>query len=280
MLQFPDIPSYRAQATHIYWEPIAGSGERITAAVALTDSCSEVRVVSLISQDILSLLYRGQGVNAASLIGMMTDSLKAFLKTGRDVSEWQPPASGFMAAPLREYAGFSASDVIDQVAGLHSSLFKAKPPTKEEKSATVSNAKIYKEVRDAARQIACLEADRIFTPKGIIEVSDQGQIHQLEIPIKTDTKVGSIISAWYASASTIETHYLRAQSNLAVASERKKYGAGLFISRPSDSAYYSNQDKVDNLIDDIYWRVKRLGYYLEVRETPKALAEEILSWAA
>lgn len=280
MLQFPDIPSYRAQATHIYWEPIAGSGERITAAVALSDSFSEVRVVSLISQDILSLLYRGQGVNASSLIGLMTDSLKAFLKTGRDMSEWQPPVSGFMAAPLREYAGFSASDVIDQVAGLHSSLFKAKAPDKKARSTTISNAKICGQVRDAARKIACLEADRVFTPKGIIEVSDQGQKHQLEIPIKTDRKVGSIISAWYASASTIETHYLRAQSNLAVAAERKKYEAGLFISRPSDPEYYDEQDKVDNLIDDIYWRLKRVGYHLEVRETPKALAEEILSWAA
>ncbi len=280
MLQFPEIPNYRAKATHILWEPMIGSGERISAAVALTDNENDVRVISLLSQDILSLLYRDQGANASSLIGLMTDSLKSFLKTGRNMSDWIPPVSGFSAAPLREYAGFNAGDIIDQVAGLHSSLFKAKAPEREEKSISVSNSRIYKQVRDAARKIACLEADRVFTDKGIIEVSERGQKHQLEIPIKTDKKVGSIISAWYASPSTIETHYLRAQNNLAVASERSKYEAGLFISRPSDPDRYDHLGKVDNLIDDIYWRLKRIGYHLEVRETPEALAKEILDWAA
>lgn len=280
MLQFPEIPNYRAQATHILWEPMVGSGERISAAVALIDSANDVRVISLLSQDVLSMLYRDQGGNASSLIGLMTDSLKSFLKTSRNISEWISPISGFSAAPMREYAGFNAGDIIDQVAGLHSSLFKAKAPAKEEKSTSVSNAKIYRQVRDAARKIACLDADRIFTEKGIIEVSDRGQKHQLEIPIKTDRKVGSIISAWYASPNTIETHYLRAQNNLAVASERSKYEAGLFISRPNDPDRYDHLGKVDNLIDDIYWRLKRIGYHLEVRETPEALANEILNWAA
>lgn len=273
------MPDYRAQATHILWEPIAGSGERISAAVALIDYTNEVRIISLLSQDVLSLLYRDQGGNASSLIGLMTDSLKNFLKTGRNINEWIPPTSGFSAAPMREYAGFNAYDVIDQVAKLHSSLFKARIPAREVKKPSISNAKIYQQVRNAAYKIAYLDADRIFTEKGIIEVSEHGQRHQLEIHIKTNKKVGSIISAWYASASTIETHYLRAQNNLAVACERSKFEAGLFISRPSDPSYYGDLDKIDNLIDDIYWRLKRIGFRLEVRETPEALAKEILSWA-
>lgn len=280
MLQFPETPKYRAQATHILWEPMIGSGERISAAVALVDGVNDVRVISLLSQDILSLLYGGQGSNAAGLIGLMTDSLKSFLKSGRDVSEWHPPVSGFTAAPMQEYAGFSASDIIDQVAGLHSSLFKAKAPAQEEKSTSISNAKIYRQVRDAARKIACVDADRIFTPTGLIEVQDGGRTRHLEIPIKTERKVGSIISAWYSTPATIETHYLRAQATLQVASERRKYEAGLFISRPSDPEHYGNTAKTDNLIDDIYWRLKSIGYHLEVRETPEALAREVLSWAA
>lgn len=280
MLQFPETPKYRAQATHILWEPMIGSGERISAAVALVDHANDVRVISLLSQDILSLLYGGQGGNASGLIGLMTDSLKGFLKSGRDIREWLPPVSGFTAAPMQEYAGFSASDIMDQVAGLHSSLFKAKAPAKEERNISVNNAKIYRQVRDAARKIACVDADRIFTPDGLIEVVDGGRTRHLDIPIKTDRKVGSIISAWYVTPATIETHYLRAQANLQVAAERRKYEAGLFISRPSDPNHYGNLGKTDNFIDDIYWRLKRIGYHLEVRETPEALAQEILEWAA
>src|SRR5699024_1440978 len=143
-----------------------------------------------------------------------------------DIREWLPPVSGFTAAPMQEYAGFSASDIIDQVAGLHSSLFKAKAPAKEERNISVNNAKIYRQVRDAARKIACVDADRIFTPDGLIEVVDGGRTRHLDIPIKTDRKVGSIISAWYVTPATIETHYLRAQANLQVAAERRKYEAG------------------------------------------------------
>ena len=211
----------------------------------------------------------------------MTDSVKRHLKkTAGDLSDWIPPVSGFFAAPLREFAGQGPEDILDQVAGLHSSLYKARIPQKPARLPYHSDEDIRRRVRNAARDTLGLRADQIFTENGLIEVADGGRKHYLEIPIKTDTKVGSIISAWFSTPSTIETHYLRAQSNLTVASERDKYEAGLFISLPSGLEGHKNQHQVEEIIDDIYWRLKRMGYYLEVRETPEALAQEIIEWAA
>jgi hypothetical protein len=280
MIAFPALPTFAAHASQIYWEPISGSGERITAAVALRDTAGEPRVISLLSPEILSILYRAQGGNAASLLGMVTDSLKSHLRRSENLSDWVAPVSGFTAQPMREFAGHSPEDILDQVAGLHSSLYKAKAPQKAAKPQTQKDETVRKQVKDAARKLYGIRADSIFTQAGIIEVVDGGQRRHLDIPIKTERKVGSIMSAWYATPGTIETHFLRAQSDLAVAAERGRYESGLFISMPSGLEGHKNQLQVENLIDDIYWRLKRTGCYLEVRETPEALAQEIVSWVA
>lgn len=280
MTVFPALPAFAAQASHIFWEPVSGSGERITAAVAMRDGAGEVRVITLLSPEILSLLYRGQGNNAASLLAMVTDSLKTHLRKTANLADWIPPVTGFTAQPLRDFAGRSAEDILDQVAGLHSSLYKARAPQKPEKQPTHKDETIRRLVKEAAKKRYGLKADSIFTQGGIIEVVDSGVTHHLDIPIKTAAKVGSIMSAWYNTPSTIETHFLRAQSDLAVASQRGRFQPGLFISMPNGLEGHKNQQQVENLIDDIYWRLRHTGCYLEVRETPEALAEEIMNWAA
>lgn len=280
MTVFPALPTFVAKASHILWEPVSGSGERITAAVALRHASGEVRVISLLSPEVLSLLYRGQGNNASGLLGMVADSLKRHLRTAESLEGWTPPLSGFFALPLRDFAGNSADDILDQVAGLHSSLYKAKAPQRIERIPAQKDESIRRQVKEAARTRYGLEADSIFTQNGIIEVVDSGGKHHLDIPIKTPSKVGSIMSAWYSTPSTIETHFLRTQSDLAVAAERGRYETGLFISMPNGLEGHKNQQQVENLIDDIYWRLKRTGCFLEVRETPEALAEEIMTWAA
>lgn len=236
-------------------------------------------MISLLSPEILSVLYRGQGENASNLLAILTDSLKAHLKKTGTLADWEPPVSGFFAQPMQEYLGHSPEDVLDQVAGLHSSLYKARAPARQQKPLAHSEETIRRQVKNAARRIYGLQADRIFTDGGLIEVQDRGRRHQIDIPIKTERKVGSIISAWFSTPASIETHFLRAQSNLSVASERGKYEAGLFISMPNGLEGHRSQAQVENLIDDIYWRLRRIGYYFEARETPEALAEEIFDWA-
>lgn len=257
-----------------------GSGECITAAVAVADSNGGVRVISLLSPEVLSLLYRGQGSNAASLISAVTDSIKGHLKRHKNIETWAPPVSGFRAAPMREFVGQGPEDVLDQVAGLHSSLYKAQPPQQLQQPPRRDDLAVRRLVKDAARRLIGLKADSIFTPDGIIEVLDAGQRKHLDIPIKTDSKVGTIISAQYATPATIEMHFLRAQSNLSIASEDGKYQPGLFISLPSEGTWQKNERQLHRTIEDIYWRSEKLGHYIESRETPEALASEIISWAS
>ena len=280
MITFPKLPDYAAKASHIYWEPIAGSGERITVAVATVDDKQNARVVSLLSPEVLSVLYQGQASNAAALIGMTAESLRAHLSRGLPMEQWQPAVSGFTASPLRAYTGTGYIDIVDQIAGLHSSLYKAKAPQRPVRQESRSDKLIRAQVRDAARQMVGLRADEIFTPDGIIEVVDDGYKHHLDIPLKTQSKVGSIISAWYSSRQSVETHFLRAQSNLAVASERGRYQVGLFVSRPISTLDMNNAVYMDDAIDNMYWRFKRMGYHLEVAEKPDDLAREIIRWAA
>lgn len=280
MIQFPDLPTFSAQATHVYWEPIAGSGERITAAVAMVDSKKNARVISLLSPDVLSVLYHGQASSAASIIATMTASLKSHLGTFGSLDGWVSPFSGFMVGGLRTFMGTGMEDIADQVAGLHSSMYKAKAPERPPSIATQSDKALRKQVKDAARRIGGLQADEIFTERGLVEVIDGGRKRYLDIPIKTGSKVGSIISAGFSTPHTVETHFLRAQSNLAVAAERGKYDVGLFVSRPDNLPEGESAILMDNRIDDLHWRLSRLGYHLEIAPQPEDLAREILAWAS
>ncbi len=112
----------------------------------------------------------------------------------------------------------------------------------------------------------------------------QHEGHQLGINIRNSRVVGSVVSAWYASADTIETHLLRHANDIEAArgiwaAER----AGMFVMLPSDKTLGEHLDKktikeVHSRIDHIDWAATKRNWRLSVRETPEGIAEDVLEF--
>jgi hypothetical protein len=118
----PPLPIYRAQWMPVYWEPMRGSDERLTVAIAARGEIGEYEVHICIRPDILRALYGRQGEAARGLITLVADDLAAHLRQGNGLSEWQPPITGVYTGSVRPALADDLRGVIRQALTLTSSL--------------------------------------------------------------------------------------------------------------------------------------------------------------
>ena len=91
--KFPRLPELRARWTPIYLEPIPGSGERITVAIAiLTDKERIVR--SVIREDALRCFLGNAADKFQGLVDACVQSLSKYMAQGGELSTWLPPFEG------------------------------------------------------------------------------------------------------------------------------------------------------------------------------------------
>lgn len=75
----------------VYLEPLSGSGERITVAVAARAADGTYHVRQTFDARAVRCLYGPRADNVAGTIGLIVDSLNAHLAAGAELSNWKPP---------------------------------------------------------------------------------------------------------------------------------------------------------------------------------------------
>lgn len=118
----PKAAELSAQWLPIYLDPMPGSGERITIAVAAWHP-GEHAIVRTLSPQVARCMY---GNDAASVLGatdLVCESLRAHLNAGADVAAWQSPLRDavFLGTPSTGYAD-SVVQVAEAGRALTSSL--------------------------------------------------------------------------------------------------------------------------------------------------------------
>ncbi|MEW6563295.1 MAG: hypothetical protein AB1400_08720 [Pseudomonadota bacterium] len=97
---FPKLPSLEVKWMPIYWEPILGSGEMITALIVAV-SGDGWKVVPTIQYGISSCLFGGDSARVLGPIELVSQSLTRHLKINRTLDAWLPPVSGFKLSHAR-----------------------------------------------------------------------------------------------------------------------------------------------------------------------------------
>ncbi|CDU15770.1 hypothetical protein [Vibrio coralliirubri] len=120
--KFPPLPLYKANWCAVQLEPIIGSGERITIAICAIGEDNDFRVVSTLSDDVLSYLYGSQNANMKSLINMTTDTLTRHLNCLKPIVEWRSPIDGVTLGPIQIAVDIDLVGVIEQAVRFSSSL--------------------------------------------------------------------------------------------------------------------------------------------------------------
>ena len=91
---FPAAPTYKGVWHAIYLEPIVGSGERVTVAVAAIGESAEFNVIQAIRGEILDCLYGVQAQNIQNMIGWIMQSASKHIKNNNSLNGWASPFDG------------------------------------------------------------------------------------------------------------------------------------------------------------------------------------------
>lgn len=128
MTDFPQLPTYQARWAPIYWEPIMGSGERLTAIIGATGDDGATNVIQSIRSDTLPCMYGAQARNVQGLLDLVLKSFQNHLATYRQFSGWKPPLGGFYLGPIYEARSNTLQGVFRQamvrMARVHASLLQ------------------------------------------------------------------------------------------------------------------------------------------------------------
>lgn len=110
--------TYSGSWAPLYVEPIIGSGERFTFAVAILPAAGPMQVHRLIRTDVLRLLYRGK----AKYFGEMLDAVEKCLIEDAGKGAIAFPIDGFSMGEFRFARGRSEQDLVEQARMMCASL--------------------------------------------------------------------------------------------------------------------------------------------------------------
>ena len=105
-LVLPPLPTYKGRWCPVYWTPIVGASEQLTAFIASRGEDGQTCLRQTIRDEILVAVFGEQRANGLrSMLSFVEDSLACWLSTDQSLGEesaWLPPLSGFRAGAWRE----------------------------------------------------------------------------------------------------------------------------------------------------------------------------------
>jgi len=119
---FPESPDYNGTWHAIYMEPIVGSGERITVAVAAIKSKSEFKVIQAIRSELLDCLYGAQSSNMQNMINWLVESASKFISDVGSLDQWVAPFDGVNCTKSTHATDINLDGVLRQAIRFSASL--------------------------------------------------------------------------------------------------------------------------------------------------------------
>ncbi|EIN5961132.1 hypothetical protein ACYVL9_002966 [Vibrio fluvialis] len=119
---FPEMPEYKGAWQAIYFEPVVGSGERVTIAVAGFGVSGEFQIIQSIRSELLECLY---GINAPrirSMIDMVIQSSRAYYSREKTLKAWKAPIDGVFLGQLTQALDYDLTGILKQAIRFSSSL--------------------------------------------------------------------------------------------------------------------------------------------------------------
>lgn len=179
----------------------------------------------------------------------------------------------------------SGEDREATVERLYSELVVMSPSSKKKVSdfESIDTPKARQLVNVELRKIAGMDFEKIVLPEkqGMLLEGADGVKHFLDLNILTTRACGSVASAAYKSAQSVEMNLLKASLDLNTYSRiRSLDQIGLFLLLPDSSAIEPKEFKrIEEVIDEHEWKLERDGFRVTSLSEPSDLAREIYDWA-
>ena len=119
---FPEMPTYSGYWQPIYFEPVLGSGERITIAVVAIGNTGEFQVIQAIRTELLECLYGNRASHIHSMINLVIASSHKCISKYKNLLEWQAPFSGLILGEGVQALDKDLNGIVRQAIQFSSSL--------------------------------------------------------------------------------------------------------------------------------------------------------------
>jgi hypothetical protein len=266
-------PKVAGQWFNIRYSPSASGGELINIGVGYVDGATRQIHSRLIENlETFRLLF---GESLEEEIRFSLDVVRSAL--GKFMLE--APLRSIAFSNLRYAAGDSPQDVLDHLFAATVSLAEARQSPGARREVWQNNSSVRKAVFDAIRLKAGLGAERIIAEDPIYWVTDRERRVPLDIPLRSDLLLGSVVSAGYRSKTPLENNLLRSSLDLETAARIfNQDRLGFFVMRPGTGGLETDAS-LDDVIDTTCWKLHKHGIHVGVEDSPARLAEEILGWS-
>lgn len=121
------VPTVAARFSPVYWEPMVGSEERITALVAIepepgASDLSPIAHVVLPARRLKAMLGITRGSSAHGILSLVAEFMTTRLAAGLTLEELDAPFGGFTVGKPREIKAFSEEQVLSGAVQMVSAL--------------------------------------------------------------------------------------------------------------------------------------------------------------
>ena len=107
----------------VLFEPIPGSEERLTIAVAAVNAEGDYRCQSTINPKAAKTVFRGERGFVKDVVSVTVASCEAFLGSNRDLNAWEPPLDGVYLGKVQDVEISSLDELISFAAPFASFLY-------------------------------------------------------------------------------------------------------------------------------------------------------------
>lgn len=178
----------------------------------------------------------------------------------------------------------SGSDRESTVERLFEEVVVMAPSQKKSTDAfeSIDTPRARERVNEELKKIAGMDFDRIATQQSQGVLLDfEGEKHFLDLNLETPKGCGSVTSAVFKTAQSVEMNLLKASRDLTTYSRiRKLDDIGLFLLLPEPTAIEPKEYKhIEAMIHDYEWKLERDGFRVVSLPSPTELAKEIYDWA-
>jgi len=117
--------------------------------------------------------------------------------------------------------------------------------------------------------------------QGLLLDDPDGHKHWLDLNLLTTKSCGSVTSAAYKSAQTVEMNLLKASLDLTTYRRIRDFDSiGLFLLLPNaDNIDPKEYKRIEEVIDQHEWKLERDGFRVTSMPETTLLAQEIYDWA-
>ena len=267
-------PAFKGQWQRIVWTPDLGAGEQLNIGVMVKDDKGGAHIKLVESVSRVLCLYDQHAADELKF-------LIRVLKSTQHREGFNLPSPNISFGPTAEVRGPSVKTVLDDL--FHRCVPMAHDRRRNERI-SVSNGELKRSIYDELKRRTPNLADKII-PQGDMQTRDSsGKLHQLKIPLLGIKHIGGLASAITRDPDTAALNLLEMSSLLEAAHHDKKDSKmGLFVLAPdSKTSGFSAKElkSVHKRIDDVFFRLERIGIPVFPEPHQGALAEEIVKWAA